>query len=228
MLQLCSQQTLHRHSCTMTSWTKTMDFTLTHPPTKKHKYRIKWAHKITQLLNLLGNSTSLIGRRSPHRSLSIKANPAKRGNGVTLRFAIQRNHNREPFISTVHWKLNGSLTSAISTLNFRSRVTCPVYPADNRGLLPRILPPGLNKFQLCKKEPTPPADIPMQEAGFCYVIYQTPKATASTIHTRGWTTQRHDTEEDLTSCWSTSFDGTQNGFLSLRSWPLHKNMFKLA
>lgn len=34
--------------------------------------------KNTQLLNLLGNSTSLIGRRTPHRrSLSIKANPAK-------------------------------------------------------------------------------------------------------------------------------------------------------
>lgn len=36
-------------------------------------------HKNIQLLNLLSNSTSLIGRRSPHRGcLSRKANPAKR------------------------------------------------------------------------------------------------------------------------------------------------------
>lgn len=79
-------ETTNGHSCTITSWTgslqtKATDFSLnTSPsapnPTNQTK---KTHHKNAQLLNLLGNSTSLIGRRGPHRGrLSIKANPAKR------------------------------------------------------------------------------------------------------------------------------------------------------
>lgn len=82
-----------------------MDFSLntSHLP-KTQPNKQNPTTKNAQLLNLLGNSTSLIGRRGPHRGrLSIKANPAKREMSQHCGL-LETNHNKKPLLSIVCYK----------------------------------------------------------------------------------------------------------------------------